>query len=35
MVAFLFMIVAFGVSHLVAASYPDSKLSRGWTGLGF
>ena len=35
LITFLFIVVAFGSIHLLAASYPDSPASQAWTGLGF
>lgn len=36
MITFLFILAAFGSLHLLAASYPDSPVSKAWTGgLGF
>lgn len=34
-IVFLFVVAAFGSAHLLAASYPDNKVSMAWTGLGF
>ncbi len=34
-VVFLFVVAAFGALHLLAASMPDNRLSKAWTGLGF
>ena len=34
-VVFLFCVVMFGSLHLLAASKPESTLSRAWIGLGF
>ena len=31
----LYVIVIFGTLHLVALSYPDSKLAKAWILLGF
>lgn len=32
---FLFVVALFGSAHLLAASRPDSELSKAWFGLGF
>lgn len=34
-IVFLFVVATFGSLHLLAASKPDAKISRIWTGLGF
>lgn len=34
-IVFLFVVATFGSAHLLAASFPDAKASRIWTGLGF
>lgn len=34
-ITFLFIVVAFGALHLLAASYPDASAAKAWTGLGF
>ena len=34
-VVFLFVVATFGAMHLLAASAPDTKAARIWTGLGF
>lgn len=31
----LAIVFAFGSLHLLAASFPQSKLSQAWVGLGF
>lgn len=32
---FLFIVVAFGTAHLLAASMPDNAIARAWVSLGF
>lgn len=32
---FLFVVALFGSAHLLAASHPDSEVSKAWTALGF
>ena len=34
-IVFLFVVATFGSLHLLAASFPDSKISHAWRGLGF
>lgn len=35
LIIFLYVVVLFGTLHLVALSYPDSKLAKAWVLLGF
>lgn len=35
LILFLYVVVLFGTLHLVALSYPDSKLAKAWVLLGF
>lgn len=36
LLTFLMVVIAFGTLHLVALSFPSSKLAQAWvTGLGF
>lgn len=36
LVTFLYIVAVFGALHLLASSYPDSKVSKAWIGgLGF
>lgn len=35
LIIFLYVVILFGTLHLVAISFPDSKLSKAWVALGF
>lgn len=35
LIVFLYVTILFGTLHLVAISYPDSKLAKAWVALGF
>ena len=35
LIIFLYTVVIFGTLHLVALSYPDSKMAKSWVLLGF
>jgi hypothetical protein len=35
LIIFLYVTVLFGTLHLVALSFPDSKLAKAWVLLGF
>ena len=34
-ILFLYVVAIFGATHLLAASFPDSRLSKAYIGLGF
>lgn len=33
LITFLYMVIALGVTRLLALSHPDSKLAQGWLAL--
>lgn len=35
LIIFLYVTILFGTLHLVALSYPNSKLAKAWVLLGF